>query len=880
MDKGYEVYCHADPSFYDSPMAVPSSAGDFEEARRPVLDGWKRVELDDWLVYAPLDAKIPPQGWKIHASACIDNAAKVLSTVWDYLVPRGIPFKFIRNRELLFLRNVKYADRGGSGKFVTIYPRDDAEFELILSELGELLDGEPGPYILSDLRYGNGPLYVRYGGFADLYCIGPSGELEPAIADPTGELVPDQRGATFHVPEWLTLPTCLAPQLEARNSTTVEEIPYKIERALHFSNGGGLYVGKDERSGEQVVLKEARPHAGLAYDGADAVARLNREREMLERLAGAELVPAVRDHFTLGEHEFVVMEFIEGEQLNHLLVDKYPLIDHEPDDAAIAQYAGWVLETLGRVEAAIDACHERGVVIGDLHPANILVRPDGRIVLIDLEVASDVSEARPQTMADPGFAAPHGVTGFDLDRYALAALRLYLFLPLPTLIAFDTSKARAFAAEIADLFPVPGEFLAEAVAVIERLRGTDETESAPAAGAVRRLDPDPAQWPSTRDSIATAILASATPERDDRLFPGDVKQFETSGLNLAYGAAGVLYALQATGCGQHPEHEEWLARHAASPQPGTRLGFYDGLHGVAYALERLGRRSEALAVLELCLETLDGRWDALGSSLYAGLAGVGLNLQHFAAVTGDSALRDATREVADALADRLGDVESVPTESGGKHPYAGLLRGSSGLALFFLRLHEETEDAALLDLAATAIRQDLRRCMVHEDGVMHVNEGWRTMPYLADGSIGIGVVLDDYLAHREDEELAAAREGIRRAATAHFYAESGLFWGRAGMILYLSRDHEPGTAHRDSIVARHVRNLSWHALTYEGHLAFPGEELLRLSMDLATGSAGVLLALAAAFEEDEQPVSLPFLESNRVNEARSQSGLLLTAEGR
>ena len=46
-------------------------------------------------------------------------------------------------------------------------------------------------------------------------------------------------------------------------------------------------------------------------------------------------------------------------------------------------------------------------------------------------------------------------------------------------------------------------------------------------------------------------------------------------------------------------------------------------------------------------------------------------------------------------------------------------------------------------------------------------------------------------------------------------------------------------------------------MTYEGHLAFPGEQLLRLSMDLATGTAGVLLALGAALHDE--PVHLPFL---------------------
>ncbi|MBA3293838.1 MAG: hypothetical protein H0T40_08920 [Geodermatophilaceae bacterium] len=123
--------------------------------------------------------------------------------------------------------------------------------------------------------------------------------------------------------------------------------------------------------------------------------------------------------------------------------------------------------------------------------------------------------------------------------------------------------------------------------------------------------------------------------------------------------------------------------------------------------------------------------------------------------------------------------------------------------------------------------------------------------------MGIGLVLDRYLALRDDEQFAAASRGIDVAAQSQFYIEPGLFSGRAGMILYLSRKHRPGTAGADPVVAGHVRRLEWHAVDYEGRLAFPGEQLLRLSMDLATGSAGVLLALGAALHDE--PVHLPFL---------------------
>jgi lantibiotic modifying enzyme len=377
--------------------------------------------------------------------------------------------------------------------------------------------------------------------------------------------------------------------------------------------------------------------------------------------------------------------------------------------------------------------------------------------------------------------------------------------------------------------------------------------------------------------MARAILSSATPARDDRLFPGDIKQFETNGLNLAYGAAGVLYALDVTGAGRHPEHADWLAERALHPQPGTRVGFYDGLHGIAYLLERLSRRDEALALIDICSQELEGKLDRIGPDLYSGLAGIGLNLAHFATQTGDTALWRQAVRIAEVLADTLGDEESVAQISGGAHPHAGLLRGSSGPALLFVRLYEHFGDAILLDLAATALRQDLRRCIVRDDGAMDVNEGWRTMPYLADGSVGIGMVLADYLTHREDAAFASAAAAIRRTAHCAFYIEPGLFWGRAGMIAYLSREGAFGRPAQDAVIAAHVRRLNWHAMAYAGHLAFPGEELLRLSMDLATGTAGVLLALGCALHD--APVHLPFLAAP-TGGRRDARRVLTTAEGR
>jgi hypothetical protein len=336
-------------------------------------------------------------------------------------------------------------------------------------------------------------------------------------------------------------------------------------------------------------------------------------------------------------------------------------------------------------------------------------------------------------------------------------------------------------------------------------------------------------------------------------FPGDIRQFSAGGgISLAFGAAGVLYCLSVTGAGRYPEFEQWLRQRALNPKTGTPPGLYDGLHGAAFALDHLGYQQDALDLLDLCLGE---KWESLGLDLHGGLAGVGLNLLRFADRTGEPVLRQAGLRAAELVAQRLGAADSVPEISGRENPYAGLMRGSAGPALLLIHAFDDTGDPAYLDAAAVALQQDLRRCIVRTDGALEVNEGWRTMPYLDVGSVGIGLVLDEFLRRRHDERFAQASRQAQRAAQSRMYILPGLFSGRAGILAYLAgRSPSPAT---DPLVLKQIGGLAWHAVPYGGGTAFPGTTLLRLSMDLATGTAGVLLALGSALHD--QPVHAPLL---------------------
>ena len=240
------------------------------------------------------------------------------------------------------------------------------------------------------------------------------------------------------------------------------------------------------------------------------------------------------------------------------------------------------------------------------------------------------------------------------------------------------------------------------------------------------------------------------------------------------------------------------------------------------------------------------------------MSGVGLNLLHLGERTGESGLTDAGLLAAEIVAARLTEPDSAPAVSGREGFHAGLTRGHAGQAMLLLRAFDAVGDESFLDSAAEALRRDLRRCVVRDKGAMHVDEGWRTLPYLDVGSIGIGLALDAYLAVRPDEadpQFREATQTIAVAAHSPLYALPGLFSGRAGIILYLAgRTPE---RHRDPLLARQVRNLAWHTLPYGGGTAVPGGALMRLSMDLATGNAGVLLALGAALHDE--PVHAPLL---------------------
>ncbi|MDR0626924.1 MAG: hypothetical protein LBG11_06655, partial [Bifidobacteriaceae bacterium] len=264
-----------------------------------------------------------------------------------------VSFKCVPTRSQLFQRNAKYAPREASGKFITIYPPDNPSFVSLLNCLDQRVGGYEGPYILSDVRWGAGPVYFRYGGFSPMWTQDDRGQTVPAIRAPSGELVPDVRGASFTVPDFAEIPRAIAPLVRERLNPTDDGLslglrPYSPSSALHFSNGGGVYLAVDEATGQRVVLKEGRKHAGLDSSLRDALTRVMHEYSMLKALASVERVVNPREVIHLGEHVFLAEDYLDGPTLDKWVAMNYPYYP----GASLEAYSESALSILHDMEQA------------------------------------------------------------------------------------------------------------------------------------------------------------------------------------------------------------------------------------------------------------------------------------------------------------------------------------------------------------------------------------------------------------------------------------------------------------------------------------------------------------------------------------------------
>ncbi|ERN52022.1 class III lanthionine synthetase LanKC [Alkalihalophilus marmarensis] len=835
MDFRYLRYVVPEQKYY----LPPNETGKKDELL--TLDtpsGWGLERNDHWTTYFCKETKLPLQGWKIHISSTIKHAKETLQIISTFMFEHKIAFKHVSDLRELVMKNSKYGERTGSGKFITIYPTNENQFVTLLDTLNDLIGHLPnGPYILSDKRWKNGNVFFRYGAFAEMYTT-VSGEKVLAIQDDTGALIPDTRGTSYAVPPFITEPTEIKEmtlEQDMAYETSYSELSnYDITSALHFSNGGGVYLGTDIRSEKKVVIKEGRPGAGLDGAGRDAVARLKHEAKMLENLQAISSVVNLRTIFQEWEHTFVVQDYIEGTTLNSWLAVNYPFSE-EQDAKRFSENA---INLLKQIIAAIKDIHSKGIGMGDLQPNNVMVTPENKIILIDFEAASDITDKKHPGLATPGFVGHPDSTREQADWFALLRIARQAFIPIGPVQDLAESILQKHDDFILDVF---GKEAYELIKDIESECLLREAKPVPSILSSPSQTLSLENIPEIIEKLRNGIIHDLG--NDSRLLPGDIRQYElTGGLYNAYtGGTGVLLALSHTG--DVPSIALRWAKEYLNEETLSELddGLLSGRAGIAGVLYQIGFREKANKIFNEI--TIDR--NSRDITLYSGLAGVGLSLLSASNLTEDKHLYSKSVQAAEKLVELLKEDIQIMKDDWDTIT-KGLIHGWSGVSLFFSTLYHFNGENKWLEYALLALQKDLDQCEFEEGAQFYqVKDDARYVPYLAGGSGGVGLAMIQYKNVSGSIELWQKElHGIGVAANSKTFFGPGLFRGLTGLISAADAvDRNLKLPSEKGYLERTFSTINLYLLEQEDRYYIPGDYNYRLSGDLFSGAAGVLLAL-------------------------------------
>ena len=310
------------------------------------------------------------------------------------------------------------------GKAVTVYPRPE-DVTALGGELADLLAGRPGPRVLSDRRVRpDAPVYYRYGPFRS---TGPD-DAALTMTGPGGDRFPGRAGTRYRQPPWAADPFRPDDRPAGRPARLIGA-RYRLTAGIARSPHGDIYRAVDTGTGERVIVKQARAHAGEDTDGVDARGRLRHEHAVLAALSGVDGVPRLRDHVRHGDDEYLVTTDSGPRDLRRDVLGHGPYRPDTTRTPAISGPDGG--NTAGRGYAALahrlltllDGVHARGVVMVDLKPSNVVLGADGTAHLVDFGVSA-LRGDRP-TCGTPGYSMPAHRAGVPPgpadDLYALGA---------------------------------------------------------------------------------------------------------------------------------------------------------------------------------------------------------------------------------------------------------------------------------------------------------------------------------------------------------------------------------------------------------------------------------------------------------------------------
>lgn len=196
---------------------------------------------------------------------------------------------------------------------------------------------------------------------------------------------------------------------------------YKILNKVGQGGMSVVYLAMNEKANKQWAVKEVRKDGVKDFEVVKQ--GLVAEIDILKKLSHPNL-PSIVDVIDSDESFIIIMDYIQGNSLNKALAE----YGAQPQENVI-EWAKQLCDVLGYLHTRTPA-----IIYRDMKPANIMLKPDGNVMLIDFGTAREFKEknlADTTCLGTVGYAAPEqfggmGQTDARTDIYCLGATLYHL----------------------------------------------------------------------------------------------------------------------------------------------------------------------------------------------------------------------------------------------------------------------------------------------------------------------------------------------------------------------------------------------------------------------------------------------------------------------
>lgn len=196
---------------------------------------------------------------------------------------------------------------------------------------------------------------------------------------------------------------------------------YKILSKIGQGGMSTVYLAINERANKTWAIKELRKDGGKEFSAVKQ--RLVLETNILKNLSHKHL-PSIVDVIDDGEVFLIVMDYIEGKSLKDVLAESMEEKGHPIYVEDVIRWGTQLCDVLQYLHT-----RPQPIIYRDMKPANVMLKPDGEISLIDFGAARFFKRENSQDticLGTPGYAAPEqyggsGQTTPQTDIYGLGA---------------------------------------------------------------------------------------------------------------------------------------------------------------------------------------------------------------------------------------------------------------------------------------------------------------------------------------------------------------------------------------------------------------------------------------------------------------------------